>query len=85
MVATLLLARKLPPTDLDEVSVRGLGLNLPLFRIVAFALAALLTAIAVAFVGAVGFVGLMAPRMARLMVGRAPIRRGSASRASSSR
>jgi iron complex transport system permease protein len=73
MIATLLLARKLPPTDLDDVSVRSIGLNLPVFRVLVFGLAAILTAIAVAFVGAVGFVGLMAPHMARLMVGRAVI------------
>jgi iron complex transport system permease protein len=73
LALVLLVARRLPPTDLDEVSARGVGLNLPVFRIVIFALAALLTAISVAFVGAVGFVGLMAPHMARLIVGRAVI------------
>jgi iron complex transport system permease protein len=62
--------RKLPPTDLDAVSAKGVGLDLDRFRILAFALAAMLTAIAVAFVGAVGFIGLMAPHMARLLVGR---------------
>jgi len=70
LVLTLLVARKLPPTDLDEVSARSIGLNLPVFRIVIFALAALLTALAVSFVGGVGFIGLMAPHMARLIVGR---------------
>jgi iron complex transport system permease protein len=65
-----LIVRKLPPTDLDAVSARGVGLDLDRFRILAFALAAALTAIAVAFVGAVGFIGLMAPHMARLLVGR---------------
>jgi iron complex transport system permease protein len=60
----------LPPADLDEVSARAVGLNLPVFRIWIFALAAALTAISVAFVGAVGFVGLMAPHLARLLVGR---------------
>lgn len=70
MLLVLLAARRLPPADLDEVSARAVGLNLPVFRILIFALAAALTAISVAFVGAVGFVGLMAPHLARLLVGR---------------
>ena len=70
MLLVLLAARKLPPADLDEVSARGVGLDLPVFRILVFALAAGLTALAVAFVGGVGFIGLMAPHLARLLVGR---------------
>lgn len=70
LILVLLAARRLPPADLDEVSARGVGLNLPVFRIWIFALAAALTALAVAFVGGVGFIGLMAPHLARLLVGR---------------
>ncbi|MCW5720940.1 MAG: iron ABC transporter permease [Devosia sp.] len=70
MALVLLAARRLPPADLDEVSARAVGLNLPVFRILIFALAAALTALSVAFVGAVGFIGLMAPHLARLLVGR---------------
>lgn len=70
LVMAVLAARKMPPADLDEVSARSIGLNLPVFRIVIFALAAGLTAVSVAFVGGVGFIGLMAPHLARLMVGR---------------
>ena len=74
MVPVLLLvflaARKLPPADLDETSARSVGLDLPVFRILMFALAAALTALSVAFVGGVGFIGLMAPHLARLLVGR---------------
>lgn len=66
-----LLARELPPADLDDVSSRSIGLNLPVYRVTMFAVAALLTAIAVAFVGGVGFIGLIAPHLARLLVGRA--------------
>jgi iron complex transport system permease protein len=73
MLVVLAIARQLRPTDLDETSVRGLGLNLPVFRIAVFALAAVLTAIAVSFVGAVAFIGLMAPHMARMLVGRSVI------------
>ncbi|WP_332698482.1 FecCD family ABC transporter permease [Devosia sp.] len=70
MLLVLAAGRKLPPADLDEVSARGIGLDLPLFRILIFALAAALTALSVAFVGGVGFIGLMAPHLARLLVGR---------------
>jgi len=70
LLLTLLVARRLPPTDLDEVSARSIGLNLPVFRVAIFALAAALTALAVSFVGGVGFIGLMAPHMARMIVGR---------------
>ncbi|MFC3706298.1 FecCD family ABC transporter permease [Devosia honganensis] len=64
-------ARHLPPADLDDISSRSVGLNLPAYRIFIFFLAALLTAGAVAFVGGVSFIGLMAPHLARLLVGRA--------------
>lgn len=64
-------ARHLPPADLDDVSSRSVGLNLPAYRIFVFFLAALLTAGAVAFAGGVGFIGLIAPHLARLLVGRA--------------
>ena len=64
-------ARYLPPADLDDISARSIGLNLPAYRIFIFFLAALLTAGAVAFAGGVGFIGLMAPHLARLLVGRA--------------
>lgn len=70
LLLSLLAARKLPPADLDEVSARGVGLDLPIFRVLIFALAAALTAVSVAFVGGVGFIGLMAPHLARLLVGR---------------
>jgi iron complex transport system permease protein len=70
MLLALAAARKLPPADLDEISARGVGLDLPIFRILVFALAAALTALSVAFVGGVGFIGLMAPHLARLLVGR---------------
>ncbi|WEK02924.1 MAG: iron ABC transporter permease [Candidatus Devosia phytovorans] len=70
LALTFLAARKMPPADLDEVSARSVGLDLPVFRVMIFALAAGLTAVSVAFVGGVGFIGLMAPHLARLVVGR---------------
>lgn len=66
-----LAARHLPPADLDDTSSRSIGLNLPVYRLGIVLLAALLTAGAVAFAGGVSFIGLMAPHLARLLVGRA--------------
>jgi iron complex transport system permease protein len=73
LALALAVARKLPPADLDEVSARSVGLDLPVFRLLVFAVAAALTAVSVAFVGAIGFVGLMAPHLARLIVGRSMV------------
>jgi len=70
-IVAAIAARHLPPADLDDTSSRSIGLNLPLYRIFIFFLAALLTAGAVAFAGGVSFIGLMAPHLARLLVGRA--------------
>lgn len=70
-IVAAIAARNLPPADLDDVSSRSIGLNLPRYRILIFLLAALLTAGAVSFAGGVGFIGLIAPHLARLLVGRA--------------
>ena len=48
---------------------RGLGLRVELTRIVMTAIAALLAASSVAVVGLLGFVGLIVPHAARLMLG----------------
>ncbi|ODT47259.1 iron ABC transporter permease [Devosia sp. 63-57] len=70
-IVACIAAVKLPPADLDDISSRSIGLNLPVYRIFIFLLAALLTAGAVAFVGGVSFIGLIAPHLARMLVGRA--------------
>src|SRR5690606_41601341 len=54
VLAAAWLAKDLPPADLDDVSSRSIGLNLPVYRIAVFFVAAVLTSIAVAFVGGVG-------------------------------
>ncbi len=46
-----------------------LGVNVPAYRAAAFAITALLTGVLVAFSGAIGFVGLLMPHVARLFVG----------------
>jgi len=52
----------------DERAV-GLGVNVRALRLRAFVVISALTGIAVAFVGTIGFIGLVAPHMARMLVG----------------
>lgn len=52
----------------DEVA-KGLGVNTDATRIVSMVLASLLTAVAVSFVGIIGFVGLLAPHIVRRVIG----------------
>lgn len=52
----------------DEVATT-LGVNVKLFRIISLATASLLTATPIAFIGTIGFIGLLAPHIARLIIG----------------
>lgn len=52
-----------------EESALTLGMNTHLFRVTLLILTALLTGVVVAVSGAIGFVGLMIPHIARLLVG----------------
>ncbi|MGH3467558.1 MAG: iron chelate uptake ABC transporter family permease subunit, partial [Thermocrispum sp.] len=61
--------RELDLLALDEDTPRVLGVRLERARLLALGAAAVLTATAVAAVGVVGFVGLVAPHMARALVG----------------
>ena len=75
MAAPLLLlagamARRLDLLDLDQATSRSFGLRTMLIQSAAILLAAALTAVAVSFVGGIGFVGLIAPHLVRLLVGR---------------
>ena len=55
--------------QLGDEMARGLGVNVELTRIVFTALAALLAASSVSVVGLLGFVGLIVPHAARLVIG----------------
>lgn len=66
--AALLLARVLDALVLGEDSARSLGLALPRLRMALVALLALATGCAVAQVGLVAFVGLVAPHLVRRLV-----------------
>jgi len=62
-------AWRLTALRLGEERARSLGVNVAALRIRVFTAIALLTAVAVSFVGTIGFVGLVAPHVARMLVG----------------
>ncbi|MCE0505900.1 iron ABC transporter permease [Roseivivax sp. GX 12232] len=64
----VLAVRPLAQLRLDPDSARATGLSLGVSQVLLLLLSVLLTAAAVAFVGAVGFVGLIAPHAARRLV-----------------
>lgn len=55
--------------QLGDDRARGLGVNVERLRLRAFVAVSLLTGAAVAFVGTIGFIGLVAPHLARGLVG----------------
>ncbi len=63
------LSRPLDLMLVGEESATVLGLDVARFRAAVFVLASLITAVLVAASGAVGFIGLMVPHAARLLVG----------------
>lgn len=68
-VVALLLSYRLDLVALGEGVATGLGLNVPCQRILLLLVATLLASVAVAVVGVMGFIGLMAPHIARRLVG----------------
>lgn len=54
---------------LGDANARSLGLSVDSLRRQSFVLVALLTAAAICFVGTIGFVGLIAPHVCRMLVG----------------
>lgn len=69
LLAALAIARPLDALLADEDTARGLGVPLARVRATAFAAIAALTGGAVALAGPVGFIGLVAPHVARRLVG----------------
>jgi iron complex transport system permease protein len=55
---------------LGEIAAIGLGVRIARYRLVATAAAVLMTAAAVSCAGGLGFVGLIAPHLSRLLLGR---------------
>jgi iron complex transport system permease protein len=60
---------KLTALRMGDDRARSLGVDVHRLRLKVFAIVSLLTAGAVAFVGTIGFVGLVAPHIARMLVG----------------
>ncbi len=71
LVAPLLLrdAWRLTALRLGDDRAAALGVRVGALRLRCFAAVSLLTGVAVAFVGTIGFVGLVAPHIARMLVG----------------
>ena len=62
-------AWRLTALKLGDDRARALGVRVDAVRLRAFVIVSLLTGAAVAFVGTIGFVGLVAPHIARMLVG----------------
>ena len=60
---------KLTALRLGEERAVGLGINLQLLRLKTLVLVAVMTATAISFVGVIGFIGLVAPHVARILLG----------------
>ena len=60
---------RLTALKLGDERARGLGVDVRRLRLRCFAMVSALTGVAVAFVGTIGFVGLVAPHIARIFVG----------------
>ena len=67
--AIYLLSRKLDVMYVGDRSAQSLGLKVNAFRLTALVLTCLLTATIVCCTGTIGFVGLVAPHVARIFVG----------------
>lgn len=69
VIAVAGLARSLNALAMGDEVAASLGLSASRFRVMAFALSALMTGVMVSVCGAIGFVGLVVPHVARLLVG----------------
>lgn len=65
----LFMANKLNVMSLGENSATSLGVDVQRFRTISLVVMAFMTAAIVAFTGIIGFVGLVAPHLVRLVVG----------------
>ena len=69
VIFVLLMANKLNVMSLGENSATSLGIDVQKFRTICLIIMAFMTASIVAFTGIIGFVGLVAPHLVRLIVG----------------
>lgn len=69
LIACWLMHQKLDVLSLGDTSATATGVNVETLRIVAIVIACVLTGAAISFAGMIGFVGLIVPHAARLLVG----------------
>ena len=69
VIVILLYSRSLNIMQLDEEQAQQLGINVEKVKLILLAAATLITASAICFVGAIGFVGIIIPHMVRLIWG----------------
>ncbi|WP_353646146.1 iron ABC transporter permease [Mesorhizobium sp. WSM2239] len=69
MPLLMLNAWKLTALRLGEQRARAVGVSVSSLRLTTIALVSLMTATAISFVGTIGFIGLVAPHIARMLVG----------------
>jgi iron complex transport system permease protein len=69
MIALFAVSHRLNILTLGEEEAKGLGVNTARTKLVAFSVAAFITAIAVSLSGLIGFVGLIIPHGVRLVLG----------------
>ncbi len=69
LVVILLYSRQLNVMQLDEEQAQQLGINVERTKIILLVSATLITAVAVCFVGTIGFVGIIVPHMVRIILG----------------
>lgn len=55
--------------DAGDETAKGLGVRVEMVRVIGMLLASMLTAVIIAFLGIIGFVGLVVPHMARRLIG----------------
>lgn len=69
VVALLLLSRRLNVLSTGDESARSIGVNAGQLRILCLLLVSMVTAVTVSFTGLIGFIGLVCPHIARLVIG----------------
>lgn len=69
MVVVTLLANKLNVMSLDDKDARALGLDAEKLRLVCLMILSFMAASVIAYVGVIGFVGLIVPHMVRMVIG----------------
>jgi len=69
MIISFIFSRHLNLMSRGELQAAALGVNTRTVRLILFSTSSLLTAVAISLAGSIGFIGLMAPHMLRLVIG----------------